>query len=391
MVQSPWEKFLRSLSIYKAERSRKTSISMPQYPTLSSPGIQHKPLASFQPAIPSQSPSARPTSHQPKHQLLQRSWAEFLTVFDGQVRTMPGEKFHISLTQEAKPFCVTSPHTIPFAYRDKLKQKIDLLVEQNIIIPVTEPTEWCVPIVVAPKKGTDRIRMCVDLSKLNKFVCREHYPSTTPQEAVADPAVISQNFFTVFDALKGYHQCPLDEESQKLTTFITPFGRYINLRAPYGISSISEHYNRRMDEAFSGLSNLRKIVDDVVVYDKDVQQHLQHVREILYHCKDKGISLNPDKFQFCQTEARFAGLKLTQHGYSISDDITAAITNFSTPSSRTDLRSFCGLVNQLASCNKSVSSVLAPLRPLLSLPNDFYGLKFSILTGPHFHTYLGLF
>ena len=28
--------------------------------------------------------------------------------------------------------------------------------------------------------------------------------------------------FTTFDALKGYHQCPLDEESQLLTTFITP-------------------------------------------------------------------------------------------------------------------------------------------------------------------------
>ena len=35
-------------------------------------------------------------------------------------------------------------------------------------------------------------------------------------------------YFTVFDALKGYHQCPLDEESQKLTTFITPFGRHVS-------------------------------------------------------------------------------------------------------------------------------------------------------------------
>ena len=38
------------------------------------------------------------------------------------------------------------------------------------ITPVTEPTDWCAPIVVAPKKGTDRICMCVDLSKLNQ-VC----------------------------------------------------------------------------------------------------------------------------------------------------------------------------------------------------------------------------
>ena len=240
-----------------------------------------------------------PSPHNPT---TEEVMAEFPTVFDGQVRTMPGEKFQISLTPDAQPFCVTTPRTIPFAYRDKLKQEIDLLVEQGIITPVTEPTEWCAPIVVAPKKGTDRIRMCVDLSKLNKYVRREYYPSTTPQDAVADIQHSSAKYFTVFDALKGYHQCPLDEESQKLTTFITPFGRYMYLRAPYGISSISKHYNRRMDEAFRGLTNIRKIVDDVVVYDEDQQQHVEHVQAILRRCEERGVSLNRDKFQFCQTE-----------------------------------------------------------------------------------------
>ncbi len=168
-------------------------------------------------------------------------------------RTRPGEQFHISITDDAKPFCVSTPRTIPLAYREKLK---DLLVDQKIIAPVTEPSDWCAPhpIVVA---NSDKIRMCVDLSKLNKYVRRERYPSTTP---VADIIQTQAKLFTVLDALKGYHQCPLDEESQNLTTFITPFGY---LRAPYGISSISEHYNRRMDEALAGMQNFRKIVDDV--------------------------------------------------------------------------------------------------------------------------------
>ena len=172
------------------------------------------------------------TNPQVRTPTVEELMAEFPTVFDGQVRTMPGEKFRISLTSDAKPFCVTTPRTIPFAYRDKLKQEIDLLTDQGVITPITEPTEWCAPIVVAPKKGTDRIRMCVDLSKLNKYASRECYPSTTPQDAVADIQQSSAKYFTVFDALKGYHQCPLDEESQKLTTFITPFGRYMYLRAP---------------------------------------------------------------------------------------------------------------------------------------------------------------
>ena len=63
--------------------------------------------------------------------------------------------------------------------------------------------------------------------------------------------------------MKGYHQCPLDEKSQALTTFITCL-KY--LRAPYSLSSIAEHYNHHMAEAFEGLSGFRRVVDDVVIY-----------------------------------------------------------------------------------------------------------------------------
>ena len=105
---------------------------------------------------------------------------------------MPGETFHISLTEDARPFCA---RTVPFAYREKLKDEIDLLVKQGIIAPVTEPTEWCAPIVVTPKKNSDKIRICVDLSKLNKYVRRERYPSVTPAE---DLAQAKAKFFTVF-------------------------------------------------------------------------------------------------------------------------------------------------------------------------------------------------
>ena len=80
------------------------------------------------------------------------------------------------------------------------------------------------PIVVIPKKNCDRIRMCVDLSHLNKHVIHEHYQSSTPAQAVAGVAASEAKIFTVLNTLKGYHQCPLDQESQPLTTFITPLG-----------------------------------------------------------------------------------------------------------------------------------------------------------------------
>ena len=284
---------------------------------------------------------------------------------------MQGEQFHISLMDDAKPFCVNTPRSIPFAYRDKLQTELDILERQQIIAPVTTPTEWCAPIVVTPKKNTDRIRMCVDLSHLNRYVRRERYQSSTPAQAVTDIAATNAKIFTVLDALKGYHQCPLDQESQILTTFIMPFGRYKYLRAPYGISSISEHYDRRMAEAFTGLTGFRRVVDDIIIYDNDEQQHATYVRQFLQRCTDKHIALNLEKCKFSQQEVTFAGFILSAQGYRVDNSITDAISQFPTLANRTELRSFFGLVNQLSSSTNAVATLLTPLRPLLSTKNDF--------------------
>ena len=147
---------------------------------------------------------------------------------------------------------------------------------------------------------TDDICMCVDLSHLNRYMKHERYQSATPAQAIADITAENAQIFTKLDAKKGYHQCPLDEESQDLTTFITPFGRFKFLRAPYGISSISEHYNRRMDEAFAGLSGFRRVVDDVVIYDQDRAQHSSHVK----HAVPTAMRRKKHHPQFVEMEIR---------------------------------------------------------------------------------------
>ena len=175
-------------------------------------------------------------------------------VFDGVLRAVPGELFSIKLQPDATPICVNTPRRVPFPHWSALKAQLDKLHAQGVIVPVTKRTPWCSPIAVVSKKNTDEVRLCVDFKHLNKFEQRERYQSATPSEYVANIASAEAKVFTTFDTLKGYHQCPLDEESQLLTTFITPFGRWMYLRALYGVSTISEHYIRRMDTAFQGMS-----------------------------------------------------------------------------------------------------------------------------------------
>ena len=245
---------------------------------------------------------------------------EFPQVLDGNARVMKGKSFKILLKDETQSFCVTAPRTIPFAYMDKVKDESDTLQSQGNFDPISDPTEWCAPIAGAPKKNSDNIRICVDFSKLNKLVKREFYSMCTPSDVVADISEQHSKCFTVFDALKVYHQCPLDEQSQLLITFMTPFGRYKFLRAPFGICSISQRYNRRMDEAFQGLKSYRRFVDDIIIFHEDKNTHVAYVRKFLKRCAEKRISLHK-KFKFGVTSITFAGYNLSSDGYKVDSSL----------------------------------------------------------------------
>ena len=112
-------------------------------------------------------------------------------------------------------------------------------------------------------------------------------------------------------------------------------------------------------------------MDDFVIYDGDLSNHVTHVKQFLKCCADNNIALNLEKSRFFQTKTTFAGFLLSKEGYQIDPSITSAISNYPVPTNRTELRSFVGLINQLSSSTNLVASLLAPFRPLLSTKNEF--------------------
>ena len=295
----------------------------------------------------------------------------YADVFSPEIKTMEGERFKIMLSSNAIPHSVSTPRRVPLPLMEKLRCELDDLEASGIIKQITSPTEWCAPIVVASKKDSAKIRLCIDFRQLNQYVKRERYVSPTPHELISNARLEDCRFFTVVDARKGYHQIPLDEESQQFTTFITPFGRYCYLKAPYGISSISEHFNRRMDEALRDLPRVHHIVDDILVASTSWQQHVEDVNRLFQRLRERRITLNADKFTFGQDSVTFAGLRLSRGGFSMDPELLRAIRNFPTPQSKTDVRSFFGLVNQLSQHTNRITALLSPLQPLLKKDNLF--------------------
>ena len=295
---------------------------------------------------------------------------EYNDVFSSDtLKQMKGKPMKISLKEGAIPFALSTPRQIPYAYRHLLKAELDKQVAAGVITPVQEATDWVHPIVVVPK-ANGGIRLCVDFQKLNEYVRRPYYPMRTPFEAISNVHTGSQ-YFSTLDAAKGYWQVPLDAESQDLTCFITPFGRFKFLRAPMGLTSSQDEYCARGDEAIQGIAQVEKVVDDMLIHSQTAQDNLNTVVQILNRCRQHAITLNPEKFVLLQNAVKYVGYMVDKDGIKADPRKLEAISQFPQPSNITELRSFMGLANQLGGFTNQLSTAAGPLRDLLKQKNAF--------------------
>ena len=139
-----------------------------------------------------------------------------------------------------------------------------------MIRKVQEPTEWCSGIVVVPKPN-GQVRICVDLTKLNKSVCRERHILPSVEETLAQLG--NAKVFSKLDANSGFWQVKLDQSSSLLTMFITPFGRYCFDRLPFGITSAPEYFQKTMTTILEGVEGAVCLMDDILIYGRDPEEH----------------------------------------------------------------------------------------------------------------------
>ena len=86
--------------------------------------------------------------------------------------------------------------------------------------------------------------------------------------------------------------------------------------------------------------------------------------ELLDTCVRNGVTINPEKFVFAADTVEFAGFEITLDKVRPCQTSIDAILNFPTPKIITDIRSWMGLLNQVA-YTFSVAPHMQPFRHLL--------------------------
>lgn len=277
------------------------------------------------------------------------------------------QPYHIELKPDAVPFSLKTPRRIPLPLIGKVKEELQRMEEMGVIRRVEEPTEWCAGMVVVPKKNSQRLRVCVDFTGLNQYVCREKYVLPSVDQSLG--MLAGARVFSKLDANMGFWQIPLAEGSAKYTTFITPFGRYQFQRLPFGINSAPEHFQRVMADVIDGLDGVVCHIDDLLVWGKDQEQHDARLHALLKKLEQTGVTLNADKCELSRSEVAFLGHVITTSGISPDPEKTEAIRDMKEPTNVSELRSFLGMVNQVGKFIPQLSEKDKALRDLLSKKN----------------------
>ena len=292
--------------------------------------------------------------------------SEFPDLFDGKLGKIPG-KVHLEIDSAATPVA-RPPYNVPIALRDPCKLKLQEMEADGVICSETQPTEWVSNMVLIDKNkgsnGVPNLRVCIDPTFLNKALKRSHYPYPSVEE-IATRIPKDAKFFTVIDAKNGFWQLELDEQSSKLLTFSTPFGRKRYLRMPPGIKPASEIFQLKMHESFGDLEGIEIIMDDFLVWGRTEHEHDERLRNLLIKARLVGLKFSASKIKYKLSEVKFIGHIFTEGGLKADPEKISAILKMPNPSDKEDLRRILGCVNYLGKYIENLSLVTFPLRELL--------------------------
>ncbi|XP_063952169.1 uncharacterized protein K02A2.6-like [Lytechinus pictus] len=222
---------------------------------------------------------------------------------------LPG-KHHITLKDNAQPV-QHACRKVPFPIQKKLKEELDKMENMDVIKQVDEPTDWMSSLVVVKKKN-GQLRVCLDPRDLNRAIKREHYK--LPSRAEISSQFAGAKYFSKLDASSGFWQIQLDEDSSKLCTFITPYGRYRFLRLPFGICSAPEVFHKIIHNLFVDVPGVNTMMDDIVVWGSTQEEHDDRLRKVLDIAQKSNLKLNRDKCEFNVNQMTFIGDLISQDG-----------------------------------------------------------------------------
>jgi hypothetical protein len=293
--------------------------------------------------------------------------------------------------------------------REELQKHIDDLLKQGLIEPSLSP--YAAAALVVPKYRPDGSvkgwRLVIDYRMLNAITVKYQFPMPRIDDVM--DSLDGALFYSSCDATHGFWQLRLHDSDIPKTAFRTPAGLYQWRVLPMGLSNSPAVFQRTMASFFQKevtLSNGVKVValgtfiqiymDDLLIYSKTAEEHLEHLSIVFEILKANQIYLNPKKCEFNKPEVRFLGHLVSKEGIRPDPDKVKVMKEWPVPTDKNELYRFLGFANYFRLFIRGYATIASPLYPLTQCNTKtdfaekwttiqqecFEALKFALSTAP---------
>lgn len=252
----------------------------------------------------------------------------------------------------------------------QLGQFFELGLIEDCNFPAVAPAN----IVAAKRKGSDKIRVCLDYRRLNEELPANFYPLPTKDKLLGRfGRTTGDTCLVKIDIASCFHNFELREQDRCLTAFYTDNGVMQWRRLPFGIRSAPGIVQKEItDILFRKNVGLDKetvsqvFIDDLLVKMCNEEIALKDTEIILQLLKKHGLVAKFEKCEFLlKNNCEYMGtiLNYTDKGIEIQVNTKNldAIKNIDTPTDQKSLKAYLGMVNYIANFIPNIHIELGPL------------------------------
>ena len=137
---------------------------------------------------------------------------------------------------------------------------------------------------------------------------------------------------------------------------------------PFGLCNAPATFQRLMQCSLNELifQILLVYMDDIIVYAKSFEDHLQRLDVVFTRLKEHGLKLKPSKCEFLKREVTYLGYKVSAKGIATDPEKTRAVASWNPPKTLKELRSFIGFASYYRQFIQNFATVAGPLHQLVN-------------------------
>ena len=252
--------------------------------------------------------------------------------------------------------------------RAAVRAEVEKLRKDGIVGPSVSPYSSA---IFTQTKKDGSARMLVDMRNLNERTRRDVYP--LPRIDYILDRLRKAKFITTMDLKSGYFQIPIHKAHRHLTAFRYDGGLAEFLFMAQGLCNAPSTFQRIMDRVLADYKYdfCFAYLDDIIVFSETLDEHVEHVRQVLDRLRAHNLTLSIGKCVFAQREVKFLGHIVADGTVRPDPAKTEALRDLLPPRNHSQCRSFLGLVNYYRAFVPGFAETARPLHKLASTHQPF--------------------